>query len=376
MTLDPRRAPDFQFMLLSTLLRKENNNLDIFRVIAAAMVIYGHAYALLPTAGQQDFLGRLLAIDYSGSIAVKVFFFLSGLVVTSSLVEKKDFFKFVISRFFRIWPAFGAVLAAMAFVIGPIFSTHSPGNYFSNATVYEYFLHGLIMDVRYELPGVFQGNAISAANGSLWSIPFEVFAYIALIAVFLLGLLKFRLLSVGVFLLILVDSITGHKLLLTWLPQNHEITTLAPCFAAGSVFALFKDKIKIHLKGVAGAWALYFLFRESTYSYYFLYLAVFYAILFFSSQKALVRPKPSIDVSYGMYLWGWPVQQIMAQYFPEWGIGFNQIASIAISALLGYASWLFIEKRAIKIGSDVGKWVSSKIAPRGLDSAKRPDGSA
>ena len=77
-------------MLLSNVLKKENNNLDIFRVVAAVMVIYGHAYALLPIDGQKDIVGRLLVFDYSGSLAVKIFFFLSGLVVTNSLIEKKD----------------------------------------------------------------------------------------------------------------------------------------------------------------------------------------------------------------------------------------------------------------------------------------------
>ncbi|WP_370600237.1 acyltransferase family protein [Pseudomonas nitroreducens] len=76
-------------MLLSNVLRKENNNLDIFRVVAAVMVIYGHAYALLPVEGQRDIVGKLLVFDYSGSLAVKIFFFLSGLVVTNSLIEKK-----------------------------------------------------------------------------------------------------------------------------------------------------------------------------------------------------------------------------------------------------------------------------------------------
>ncbi len=108
-------------MLLSNVLRKENNNLDIFRVVAAAMVIYGHAYAIVPAEGKQDFIGALLGFDYSGSLAVKIFFFLSGLVVTNSLIEKKDLPQFVISRFFRIWPGLVAVLAAWAFVFGPVF---------------------------------------------------------------------------------------------------------------------------------------------------------------------------------------------------------------------------------------------------------------
>lgn len=347
-------------MLLSNVLKKENNNLDIFQVVAAVMVIYGHAYALLPIDGQKDIVGRLLVFDYSGSLAVKIFFFLSGLVVTNSLIEKKDVRQFLISRFFRIWPALAIVLAAMAFVFGPFFSTHPPLEYFSNTAVYEYFLRGLVMDLRYDLPGVFQNNAFKAANGSLWSIPFEVYAYIVLIAIFLLGVIHSRYLSLALFSLILIDPLVGNKLLFTWLPQNPEVALLAPCFAAGSFFILFKDKIEIDLRGLAGVWILYYLFRISSYNFYFFYLAIFYSILFISSRKIMVRFKPAIDISYGLYLWGWPVQQVMAQYFPEHGIRFNQIASAMIAALLGYVSWYLIESRFIKIGANFGRRISSK----------------
>ena len=286
-------------------------------------------------------VGRLLVFDYSGSLAVKIFFFLSGLVVTNSLVEKKDVRQFFISRFFRIWPALAVVLAAMAFIFGPIFSTHTPLEYFSNTVVYEYFLRGLVMDLRYDLPGVFQNNAFKAANGSLWSIPFEVYAYIVLIAIFLLGVVRSRYLSLALFLVILIDPLVGNKLLFTWLPQNPEVTLLAPCFAAGSLFILFKDKVEINLRGLAGVWVLYYLFRISSYNFYFFYLAIFYSILFISSRIIVVRFKPAVDISYGLYLWGWPVQQVMAQYFPEYGIRFNQIASAIVAALLGCVSWHF-----------------------------------
>jgi peptidoglycan/LPS O-acetylase OafA/YrhL len=94
-------------MLLQEILRKENNNLDIFRVIAAMMVIYGHAYAILPSSGPGDILTGLLGFDYSGSLAVKIFFFLSGLVVTNSLLTKRNLLQFLIARFLEYgqpWP--------------------------------------------------------------------------------------------------------------------------------------------------------------------------------------------------------------------------------------------------------------------------------
>lgn len=329
-------------MLLNKVLQKENNNLDVFRVIAAVMVIYGHANAFLPGEGRGDIVARFLPFDYSGSLAVKLFFFLSGLVVTNSLIEK-DVYQFVASRFFRLWPALTVVLVAWAFVIGPIVSTNSFYEYFTNPQVYEYVFHGLIMDIRYDLPGVFQGGPTNAVNGSLWSIPFEVYAYIVLVAVFLLDAINSKPLMVVFFLVIVIDPIVGNKLLFTWLPQNPEVNLLAPCFAFGSLFAVFKDSIKINFKCLAGACVVFYLFRASLYNFYLFYAAFFYFIVFVSSRAWMLKFKPRFDVSYGMYLWGWPVQQIMAQNFQPLGVLFNQISSVIIAALLGYVSWRCIE---------------------------------
>lgn len=200
-----------------------------------------------------------------------------------------------------------------------------------------------------------------APNGSLWSIPFEVYAYLALAALFLVGALRFKPLPIAILLLILIDPIASNKLLFTWLPQNFEITLLAPCFAAGSLLAYFKHKISINTNGMTAAWLLYFLLHGSSYNFYFLYFAIFYSILHLSSQPFFLKIKPRIDISYGIYLWGWPTQQVMAQYFSHLGIGFNQASSITISIGIGYISWKLIEHPFIKFGANLGKQISTRI---------------
>ncbi len=85
-------------MKLSEYLIKENNNLDLIRVLAAIAVIVGHSYALAPAEGNVDLIGKLFGVIYSGSLAVSIFFFISGLVVTNSLLKKKSALEFIISR--------------------------------------------------------------------------------------------------------------------------------------------------------------------------------------------------------------------------------------------------------------------------------------
>ena len=88
-------------MLLGEILKRGNNNLDLFRLIAACMVILGHAYALLPGSGGSDVIGNFLGFDYSGSLAVKIFFFISGMLVTSSLLQKQSIPEYISARFFQ-----------------------------------------------------------------------------------------------------------------------------------------------------------------------------------------------------------------------------------------------------------------------------------
>ncbi|MBP8198428.1 MAG: acyltransferase [Chromatiaceae bacterium] len=349
-------------MLLQDILNKEKNNLDIFRVMAAMMVIYGHAYAILPSSGPGDLLGGFIGFDYSGSLAVKIFFFLSGLVVTNSLLTKRSLIQFLIARFFRIWPALAFTLLVSAFLLGPLLSKQSATEYFSNKKVFAYVYKGLSMNIKYELPGVFEDNAFQAINGSLWSIPHEVFAYLTLAALFIPGLLKprFRLLTIPFFILILIDPLLENPVLFTWLPPNPEIRLLAPCFAFGALLAIWKDKVDIGWAPCLAAWIAFFVLKQSCCNFYIFYLALFMSIIHLSSQDVLVRLKPTADISYGIYLWGWPVQQILVLFFVDYGIRFNQISAIFISVIMGFLSWYLIEKRSIQYGSHLARKIPSR----------------
>jgi peptidoglycan/LPS O-acetylase OafA/YrhL len=349
-------------MKLSEILNKDSNNIDIFRVIAACMVIYGHAYALAPELGQSDFIGRHLGFDYSGSLAVKIFFFLSGLVLTNSLLLKRDPTSFIVSRFFRIWPAFTFVIIASAFLIGPIMTTYTINEYFNNILTYDYILKNLFMHINFELPGVFTNNTYgNAINGSIWTLPYEIAAYIVLLSLFMIGIFTNKKIATFIFILILLDPLLGNKIALTWLPQVSEITLLAPCFAFGSILAIYKNEIEINITVLIGVWLLYYSFNASTYSFYFFYLALFISILFISSLSWVIKMRPKADISYGIYLWGWPVQQIISILYKEQGVVFNQSSSILISILLGFISWYLIEKRSMAYGVIVQKRLGNLV---------------
>lgn len=338
-------------MLLAQVLKRDSNNLDLVRLIAACLVIYGHANAFLPPerAGG-DWVAGLLGFDYSGSLAVKVFFFLSGLVVTNSLLEKRSLLQFAIARVLRIWPALIAVLLGCALIIGPLVTSMPLREYLLEPQTRAYVWDGLRMHVGFVLPGVFDGHITNAVNGSLWSIPHEVNAYWVLAGAFALGLHRFRWLAVPVTIFIIIDPLLSQRLLFSWRTPNAAIDALAPCFAAGALMALFKDYIRIGPNMVFGCLVLFFAFKQAPYAHYLFYAALFFGLLYVFSRPLLVAWRPSADVSYGVYLWGWPIQQLLVHVFPDMGVQWHRLYAIALACGMGWASWHLLEKHFVLLG--------------------------
>src|SRR5476651_590052 len=90
---------------LDTVLKRENNNFDFIRLLASLMVVYGHSFTLFNNSGYHEPFKVLLKTDYSGSLAVYVFFALSGCFITGSFLSGKGYWHFIRMRLFRIWPA-------------------------------------------------------------------------------------------------------------------------------------------------------------------------------------------------------------------------------------------------------------------------------
>lgn len=350
-------------MILSELLKKENNNIDIFRVVAACMVIWGHAYVLSPENGKIDLISILLPGDSSGSLAVKIFFFLSGLVVTNSLLIKKDPVAFIVARFFRIWPALILTCFIVAFVIGPVLSTLTIKEYFSaDNNVFSYVMNNSLLKTQYSLPGVFHSNAYPiTVNGSLWTIPYEVYAYSLLLALYFIGVLKYKLFNVLFLLAITIESFSSEKIIFTWVHSNPEVPMLAVCFSFGSILAIYKDVISVDVYTPCALLLAYYLLIGNDYAIYLSYASIFLFILYISSTHAVLKLKPKFDISYGIYLWGFPVQQIIAQFFLAKGIFFNQCLSLLLSIILGFLSWYLCEKHFIKFGSKLSMVLTNKI---------------
>ncbi|OAT18027.1 acetyltransferase [Buttiauxella gaviniae ATCC 51604] len=345
-------------MLLRDVLKKENNNLDLIRIIAACLVIYGHAYFISPQAGADDFVRSLIGFDYSGSMAVKVFFFISGLVVTNSYFRKKDIHDFIISRFFRIWPALITIIV-ISYLYALIATTFSASEFMASSNPLDYLVGSFFLKFTWSFPGVFSNNPSSTFNGSLWSITYEVGCYIILMSI--ASLFKFNKLAISIICaMVIIDSVYQPLGVFRESIGRVEVKYLPACFAIGVISSIYQDKIQVNIKNLSTIILVTMILNAQLSSLYELsfYIAIMYSILFICSRKCFIKIKPKYDISYGIYLYGFPIQQIIHNNFKDYGISTNQLLSITISICAGLFSWILIEKRFMNIASEISRKIT------------------
>ncbi len=353
---------------LSEFLQRDNNNLDLVRLILACMVIYGHSFPVTPSVGMGgDKIYQLTGL-HAASIAIKGFFLISGMLVAQSLMRNGNLVRFSISRFFRIWPGLAVCVLLLAWVMGPAVTTLSLSEYFDSRGVGRFIEKQAQLQNwggqalgYYDLPGVFENNAYpNNVNAPLWSIPAEVFCYIVLALIFAVGGFN-RITATLLFLCIILDSLLPQKVIFYWIPQdNPDLSVLPFCFSLGAIFAIWQDRITIGIIPVLGAIGLSHIFKGASFGELLEYSTVFLVILFFAGMPAVNRIRLPIDISYGVYLYGWPVQQLYNQYFPNTPHSIALVTSLAGAILLGMLSAYLVERPAI----NYGRSLSRRFKPR------------
>jgi len=320
------------------------------------MVIYGH---MAPLTGSQSplFFGEAVS-----TIGVKIFFVLSGYLITQSFLRDENFLRYYMRRIIRIIPGLVFVVLITVFIIGPLISTQSSAQYFTDPNTYRY-LHNMFLKPVYTLPGVFVDNyAPYTVNGSLWTLPVEFLMYILVpFAVLFFRKIKFLkpgLAIVGILLLvieILRVNFFVDASFVVWGTNLFDCFVLSPYFFIGAFFSFpeFQKFIKTQV-----GFALLFILAILTlnnYSQYepILFLTLPYITLSFcfAPQAICGRIFAVNDYSYGLYLWGYITQQVFISII---GISAMPILLYAfvcftVAFLCAIASWHLVEKPCSRI---------------------------
>jgi peptidoglycan/LPS O-acetylase OafA/YrhL len=319
------------------------NNFNLIRLLAAWAVIYGHAWPLTGSPGQ-DLVLQLVQLKFAGGVAVDVFFLVSGLLIAASL-ERNRLPAFLAARALRILPALVVCVALCTFVLGPLVTTST--DYWHQPDTWRYFARNaaLLRDTVYFLPGVFETHPDHAVNGSLWSLPIEAKLYLVMA---LLGLLslhrrwRFNVLYVA-------GMVAGLTLIHTPLPPHKA--NLAWCvafFMTGAAAWINRDRVPLHWAGLVTVLAAAALLRGHDGFRFAYFVALAYGTLF----VAYVPTLPLIrhhDISYGLYLYGWPAAQLVQWLAPGTSVAGNVVGATVIAGSLAVASWFCIEAPALRL---------------------------
>jgi peptidoglycan/LPS O-acetylase OafA/YrhL len=325
-----------------------SDNFLLLRIVAAVLVIYGHSFAIVVPDGTRDiFLANNWRV-YSGDIAVDIFFVISGFMVSGSYLGRSNFLDYTFARLLRIVPGLIAVLVICALVFGPLLTTKSSSEYFSDKDVFDYILVNLQFssNMLWALPGVFTDHTRNSINGSLWTLPAEMRMYFFVAVLGVLGILKRPVVCSAIVLTAVIVGATNPG----YFPLHQEWFRLAGFFVIGILVQLNKKHLEVSNAGMLATGMLAYI-SLNTLAYPFI-LAI--SIAYFCFWFAYRLPHFSSierwgDPSYGIYLWGWPMQQLCVHFFPGISSYGNFLIASFGAILFGYISWHFIEKPAIKL---------------------------
>ena len=327
---------------------RRSDNFLLLRIIAALAVIYGHSFTLAKADGSNDVFLRNGWPMYSGDIAVAMFFVISGFMVSGSYRARGDLFEFTKARLLRIVPAFAAVLALCAWVVGPLMTTLGAGEYFGDPTVAMYVYKNLHFssDMAWQLPGVFKGKIPDAINGSIWTLPAEMRMYILAAALGVFGLLAHRWPGTVVLLVLAWIGISHPQ----FIPLHQDWFRLAGFFVLGILAQLHKDRLHVRHAPMLMLMLLVYLSMRTRSMPWLFALSLAYFCFWFAYRTPVWRELERWgDPSYGIYLWGWPVQQVLAAKMPVMTPWHNFLLAAVIATCLGYLSWWCLERPALKL---------------------------
>jgi len=344
-----------------TRLRDERSNaFDVIRLVLATMVVFAHSYFLIDGRIDREPLWVLSHGQLqSGQVAVYLFLCISGFLVTRSFLTSRGLRSYLLKRVARIVPGFLAATFFGLVIIAPFLATGTIQAFFARQNWPAIWVNALALR-QTGVTGVLDPNPVKLVHGTLWTVKYEFDCYLlaALIGSFGFFSLRYAVFTFAAIAAVLLflnfgverlptNNIGIASLLISGPPLWPE---LLPFYFTGAAIYVFRNYIPLSgalfwtLSGIllislfVGGARVAILFAGS---YVILYLAIK-----MSAQIYILHRR--VDLSYGLYLYAWPIQQLLVF------VTKNSLSPLALFAVtmpvslcVAYASWRFIEAPAL-----------------------------
>ncbi len=340
-------------------MERHRDNIGVLRLVFASLVIIGHAPELIDGDRHREVLTMIFHTLSFGELAVDAFFLISGYLITMSWLKSNLLSEYLKRRLLRIYPAFIVAYIVSVFILGP----------FVGAAPWRWIGETAFRLVALQSPKIYSGQLAGLhypdLNGSMWTIAYEVRCYLLVAALGLTGLLRRRWLilaitALGVLSLIAatfhivrapLDALSSHQRLNQLIGAPSYNIRLVTTFLVGVCFYLFSDNLFRWIDGrtallaaiVAGA----LLFRDSHFAEAGL-ITVGAISLFWIALKSNLGPLQAVndrwDISYGVYLYGWPISTAILWFDRGVSPLILAASTLPLAYLAGAASWWGVEK--------------------------------
>ncbi|CAN5370560.1 acyltransferase [soil metagenome] len=292
-----------------------NNSLNAIRLLLASAVIVSHSWPLSGHEPEPALGGANL-----GTWAVFGFFGISGYLITRSRRNGRPARDFYRARVLRIMPAFVVALLVVAFVFAPLSQLLDPAAAWHPLSSVTFVARNLLLypPAPFAQPGI----ADTLANvpypllwdGPLWTLFWEACCYLGIgIAASLLprkALPPFAVIGFVALTLYAGGSTLGLNLPAAELGKL--VLPMILAFFGGMLVLLFGDRIRQNWQTVAVAGIVLVVAVVLGIVPVLGPLPLAYLLLVLGNVLPLSRIGSKFDISYGAYIYAWPVQQAIS----------------------------------------------------------------
>lgn len=332
-----------------------NNNFGALRLIFASLVILSHSPELIDGNATREILHQLFGTMTFGGLAVDGFFLISGYLITASYQNSRSLLQYFAKRIYRIYPGFIIASLVSIFIFAPLSGGVGLITNLALIDLIKIPIKILFLQTPW-VDGAFSTNEVKVLNGSLWTIQYEFFCYICIpLLLLLVKKHKFLLVPTLASMIYLYCSITHMHFVInqTMHISLFFIARFIVAFSVGMSFYLYKDRIAWNKKisafcGILMVACLLNMHLAELGSIFFGGYLMFNLALNYKNQL-LNSIGSTNDISYGVYLYAFPFQNLMIQYNSQITPWQLTSYSILFAYLAGFVSWNLVEKPFIAL---------------------------